>query len=105
MELETHRVGGEGATGQPRPLDRVLAFLDVLLACAALVVAALVVEGDHALGGSRQVGDDEADARIRLARVPLDFRHHSAGLRPALRLIAEAGIVAAHLMRWPPNRA
>jgi hypothetical protein len=45
------------------------------------------------------------DARIKLARVPLDFRHHSAGVPPALRLIAEAGIVAAHLMRWPPNRA
>jgi hypothetical protein len=37
--------------------------------------------------------------------MPLDFRHHSAGLLPALRLIAEAGIVAAHLMRRSPHEA
>jgi hypothetical protein len=37
--------------------------------------------------------------------MPLDFRHDSAGLLPALSLIAEAGIVAAHLMRRPTDRA
>jgi hypothetical protein len=37
--------------------------------------------------------------------MPLDFRHDSAGLLPALRLIAEAGIVAAHLMRRSIDRA
>jgi len=31
MELEANGVGGEGATGQPGPLDRALAFFDVLL--------------------------------------------------------------------------
>jgi hypothetical protein len=30
---------------------------------------ALVVEGDDILGGSRHVGDDEADARIEFARM------------------------------------
>jgi hypothetical protein len=45
VELETHRVGGEGAARQARPFDRVLAFLDVLLARAAPVV-----EGDDTLG-------------------------------------------------------
>src|SRR5665811_1376710 len=65
--------------------------LDPLLARPALVV-----EGDDPLGRSRQIGDDEADARIKLARVPLDLRHHAAWYLPALRLIAEVGVV-------PPN--
>jgi hypothetical protein len=63
-----------------------------------LAGAALVVEGHHALGRPRQVGDDEADPRIKLAWMPLDFRHHSAGLLPALRVIA-------HLMRRWTDRA
>jgi len=42
-----------------RPFDRALAFLDVLLACAALIV-----EADDALGAPRHVGDDEADTGI-----------------------------------------
>jgi hypothetical protein len=50
MQLKAHRVGGEGAARQAGPLDRVLAFLDVLLAGAALVI-----EGDDALGRARQV--------------------------------------------------
>jgi hypothetical protein len=41
---------------------RVLALLDVLLRRAALVV-----EGDNAFGRPRQVGDDEADARVPLS--------------------------------------
>ena len=59
MKLETNRVGGERTTGQSRPFDRAFALLNPLLACTALVV-----EGDDILGGSRHVGDDEADARI-----------------------------------------
>ena len=77
MELEAHRVGDEGPARQPRPLDRTLALLDPLLRCAALVV-----EGDNALGAPRQFGDDKADARV-----------------------TEAGEVAGQLMRRPPNRA
>jgi len=34
----------------------------------------LVVEGDDALRRPRQVGHDEADARIKFAGVPLDPR-------------------------------
>ena len=55
-----------------------------------LARAALVIEGDNTLGGPRQIGDDEADARVQLARVPLDFGHDVARLAPALRLIAVA---------------
>ena len=68
MELEPHGVVPEGMAGQPRPAERVLALLDLLLGGAAAVV-----ELDHALVGSGQVGHDEADAGIELALVPLDL--------------------------------
>ena len=64
VELEADGICGEGAARQPCPLDRALAFLDPLLRRAALVV-----EGDDALGWPGQVGDDETDARVKLARV------------------------------------
>jgi hypothetical protein len=94
MKLKTYGVGGKRTACQPRPLDRALAFLDPLLARPALVV-----EGDDSLGRSRQIGDDEADARIKLARVPLDLYHHTARCLPTLRLIAEAGVVPSNLAR------
>ena len=99
MELKAHRVGGEGAARQAGPFDRVLAFLDVLLAGAALVL-----EDDDALGRARQVGDDETDARVQLARMPFDLGHDVARLIPALRPIAEAGEEAAYFLRRSPDR-
>ena len=45
MKLEADGVGGEGAALQPGPFDCPLAFFDPLLCRAALVV-----EGDDALG-------------------------------------------------------
>jgi hypothetical protein len=53
-----------GASTEP-----VVAFLDPLLgACASLVV-----EANHALGEAAQGGDDESDAGIQFARMPLDL--------------------------------
>jgi hypothetical protein len=66
----------------------------MLLCCAALVV-----EGDDALGRPRQAGHDEADARVHLARMPLDLGHDTTRLALGLRLVAEAGVVAAHIVR------
>ena len=34
----------------------------------------MVIEGDETLRRPRQIGDDEADARIKLTRMPLDPR-------------------------------
>src|SRR6266404_157372 len=42
---------------------------------------------------------------VKLARMPLDLRHDTARLLPALRLIAEVGEVAAHLVRRSTDRA
>src|SRR6476660_3813508 len=100
MELKTHGIGGEGAARQPRPFDRALSFLDPLLARATPIV-----ESDDTLGRPRQIGDDEADTRVQLARMPLDLRHNMAWLVPALRLIAEAGVTAPYLVGWSPDRA
>jgi hypothetical protein len=71
-----------------------------LLACAALVV-----EGDDPLGRARRVGDDEADARIKLVRMPLDFGDHPARLGPASSLIGEIGMEPTHLVRRSADRA
>ena len=56
VKLEPNLVVAELAARQPRPFDRVLAFLDVLLRFAPLIV-----EGHHSLGGAGQVGDYETD--------------------------------------------
>jgi hypothetical protein len=84
MKLEADGVGHEGAARQAGPLDRALALFDPLLAGAAVVV-----EGDDALGRSRQIGNDKADTRVKLTGVPLDLRHEPSGFLPALRLIAK----------------
>src|SRR3954470_431939 len=100
MELKAHGIGGESPAGQSRPFDRVLAFLYILFARAAPVI-----EGDDAFGRARQVGDNESNTRIQLARIPFDLRHNMARLAPTLRLIAEAGVVAPYLVRRSPDRA
>ena len=88
----------EPAARQPGPLDGILAFLDVLFRRAALIV-----EGDDALGRSRQVSDDEADARIQFARMPHDLGDDPPGLGPGGSPIAEAGVIPAHVLRRPAD--
>ena len=80
VQLKTHRIGGERAARQSRPLDRVLAFFDPLLARPALVV-----EGDDPLHRSRQVGDNETDAGIKLAGMPLDLGNDGESCDPRSR--------------------
>src|SRR5215467_7357678 len=86
MKLEPHRVGGERSARQSRPLDRTLAFLDPLLASAALVV-----EGDDPLRRSCHVGDDEADTRIKLSGMPFDLRNHRARLGRQFEAVLDNG--------------
>jgi hypothetical protein len=64
--------------GQVVAFDIALAFLDPLLARAALVV-----ERGHALGRAAHVRHDEADARIKFFGMPLDLGNHPARLAPA----------------------
>src|SRR3954463_2011664 len=37
--------------------------------------------------------------------MPLDLGYHVARLVPALRLIAEAGVIAPYLVGWSPDRS
>jgi hypothetical protein len=69
---------------QPRPFDRALSFFDPLLRRAAVVV-----EGHDALRRPRQMGNDEAVARIKLPRVPFDLGHHPPGPPWPLRSIRD----------------
>jgi len=48
MKLETQSVGGEAAAGQPGPFDNAFALVDPMRDRAALIV-----EGDGALGPTR----------------------------------------------------
>lgn len=65
MELKPNLVLRHALAGQPGPIDRLLAFSDVLLSCAALIV-----EADDPVRFLRHVGDDIADTRDQFARVP-----------------------------------
>ena len=52
----------------------------------------LATKGNDPLSRAREVGDDKADARIKLALMPLDLGNHPARLRPASGLIAEISL-------------
>src|SRR5262249_31327415 len=94
MKLEPHRVGRERSARQSRPFDRALAFLDPLLARAALVV-----ERDHALGRAAHVRHDEADAGIKFSGMPLDMGDTPRRPAPGAGLIAKFGMEPAHMVR------
>ena len=66
-----------------------LALLDVLFGSTALIV-----ERDHTFRRTAQVGHDEADAGIKLARMPLDLGDDPALPVPRACLIAESGMEA-----------
>ena len=100
LKLEPNGIGGERSARQPRPLDRPLAFLDPLLARAALVV-----EGHDILGRTAHVGHDEADPGIELPRMPLDLGNDTAWSVPGRCPIAEAGMIPAHLVRGTAGRS
>jgi hypothetical protein len=61
------------AANERNPFDRAFLLLNPLVARAALVV-----EGDDVLGAPRHVGDDDADTRIKLARMPFYLGDHLA---------------------------
>ncbi len=63
--------------GQPRQIDRLLAFLDMLLCCAALIV-----ELDNPVCLHRQAVDHKSDTGKQLARMPFDFGDNTARLVP-----------------------
>lgn len=89
MELQAHLVLRHALAGQSGPVDLLLAFLDVLLGGAALVV-----EADDPVRFHRHVGDHEAHAREQLAGMPFHLGDDPTGLVPGCRLILEVAVDA-----------
>lgn len=90
MKLQTNGVCVECATRKPRPFDRTLAFLDLLLRGTTFVV-----KGDHVLAHDRQVRDDKGNPGQEFTRMPLYFGNHASRTGPTLLLRNEnSGITA-----------
>ena len=100
MKLKPDGIGVERAGRQPQPRDRALARPQPRLASAARIA-----EGDHPIGRTRQVGDDEADAQNGFAGMPHDLANYPARPRPASGLIAEIGMEPPHMVRGTSDRA
>jgi hypothetical protein len=99
MQLQPDLVLAEPLVGQPRPVEGVFAFFDVLLGGAALVI-----EAHHPVGFHLQVGDDDTLAGEQFARMPFDLGNHSARDLPGLRLIVEIDEKPLDLgQRGPPH--
>ena len=58
-----------------------------------------VVVFRHARGWSRQVVDDEADARTQLAGMPFNLGNDTTGLVPSGCFVAEAGMEDPDMVR------
>src|SRR4029077_7541791 len=78
--------------------------------CAGLTISAISCarwrrKGDDPLGRAGEVGDDKADARIKLPLTPLDLGNHPARLRPASGLITEISLEppGLHLVSGRPD--
>ena len=82
-QLQSHFVGPEAMTRQPRPVRGLFTFFDPLLGRAALVV-----EPHHRAAWQGHARHDESDAREQLALVMLDLGDNPPRLRPALGLKA-----------------
>ena len=98
--MKLNVVAAKPLAEQPRPTDRLHAFLDVLL-CGAM----LVVETDDPIGVHRQAGYDKADTWKQLARMPFDFANNPAGPVPWSRLILEVIIDPQHMVWQTTNQA
>gem|GEM_PF-2606171 len=97
VQLQPHLVVAELPARQPCPTKGMLAFLDVLLGGAALVV-----EPHDPVRVHGHVGDDEADTRKQLARMPFNLGDHPARLVPGRRLIFEVLVEALDLGQGTP---
>ena len=74
----------EVMTGKPRPIHRILAFLDALFRCPSVVV-----EMDDILLAPAEVGDDEPDSGEKLATMPFHFCDYPALMTPHCGLVLE----------------
>ena len=93
MKLQANIVLCHALAGQPGPVDRLLAFFEVLLGGTRLIV-----EIDDPAMVHRHVGDNEIDAGEQLARMPLDLGDNVIGLVPKGRLLLEVTVKVAAIV-------
>src|ERR671915_1437125 len=98
-QREPYLVGNELVTGQPGPVQGVLAFFYPLLCSAPAIV-----EADYPYGWIAQVGDDEADSGKQFSLMPLHLGYHPSGNIPTLGLVGEVVIRDDGLSGRPLSR-
>jgi len=99
-ELQPDMIVAEVMTGKPRPIHRILAFLDALFHSSSLVV-----EMDDVLLVPAEVGDDEPDSGEELATMPFYFRDYSALMIPHCGLVVELVVQNYWRLRRTPDRS
>lgn len=92
VQLQPNLVVAEPLARQPGPAESVFTLLDVLLGGAASIVEAGDLVRLHG-----KVGDDEADLREQLARMPFDLGNDPARPVPGCGMILELLVKPIHL--------
>ena len=93
MKLQANFVLLHALAGQPGPVDRQLAFFEVLLGGTRLIV-----EIDDPVMVHRHVGNNETDAGEQLTRMPFDPGDKALGLVPKGRLLLEVTVQLAAIV-------
>jgi len=63
----------------------------------------VVIKRHHPFGWAAQVSDDKADTGVQLAGMPFHLGNNPPFLAPRSGLIAEAGVIAPHMVRRTAN--
>jgi len=98
MKQKPHIFLHHAVARQPRPVDRALALLDVLLDRVALIV-----EPDDPVGVHRQIGYYKTGAGKQLPRMLLDLGDDPPGLLPGCHFILQGNSDALHAFWWKGN--
>ena len=99
-ELQTDMIVAEVMTGKPRPIHRILAFLDALFRCPSVVV-----EMDNVLLAPSEVGDNEPDSGEELATMPFYFCDYPTLMIPHCGLVMELVVQDYRCFRRKPDRS
>jgi hypothetical protein len=99
-ELQADMIVAEVMTGKPRPIHRILAFLDALFCSSSMIV-----EMDDILRSPAKVGDDEPDSGEELATMPFYFCDYPALMTPHCGLVVKLVVQDYRCFRRTPDRS
>ena len=97
-ELQPDMIVAEAMTGKPRPIHRILAFLDALFRCSPMVV-----EMDNILRSPAKVGDDEPDSGEELATMLFYFCDYPTLMIPRYGLVVKLVVQDYWCLRRTPD--